>query len=150
MRSILFVFAAFAGMISFMVYRCMQTPVDLVSKEYYKDELAYQQVIDGKKQAAGLSGKITLQWAEGRIILQLPPEMKHAGIKGSLLFYCSYDAAKDRTILLSPDATGRQDINSRSLLPGHYTVRIEWESRGVRYYAEEPFVMSPAAAVPGA
>ncbi len=39
---------------SYMIYRCMNVPVNLVSKAYYKDEIAYQEVIDAKKNTLEL------------------------------------------------------------------------------------------------
>ena len=48
--------------------RCMQTPVDLVSEHYYKDELAYQQVIDGTRKANALSGKVGLTLTRGACV----------------------------------------------------------------------------------
>lgn len=128
-------------MISYMVYRCMQTPVDLVAKEYYRDELVYQDVIDGTRKANALSGKVILQEGPETISLQLPAEMKNTGVEGSILFYCPSDMAKDRRLPLQVDAGARQEISNRHVLPGHYLVKIRWESRGVRYYTEQPLVI---------
>jgi len=140
-NKLLLVFVAFGGMISYMVYRCMQTPVDLVNKDYYRDELAYQQVIDGAKRTNALSGKIGLRQEEGHILVRMPAEMKQAAVNGTILFYCAADASRDRTIRLNINDSARQEISTRNFLPGHYTVKIEWESRGVKYFAEQPFVI---------
>lgn len=139
-NKLLLVFAAFGGMISYLVYRCMQTPVDLVNKEYYRDELVYQQVIDGSQKANALSGKLKLQQEAGRISLQLPEEMKNTGIKGTIFFYCPSDAAKDRHLLLQTDSAARQEIGGGELQPGHYTLKVQWESKGVHYFTEQPFI----------
>jgi hypothetical protein len=70
-NKLLLVFVVFASGISFLVYRCMKTPVDLVSSDYYKDELVYQQVIDAAKRANALSGGVVLREGRGTISLEL-------------------------------------------------------------------------------
>ena len=141
-NKLLLVFAVFGSMISYMVYRCMQIPVDLVNKEYYRDELAYQQVIDGTRKANALSRKVSLR-QEGEIILvQFPEEMKQKMVKGTILFYCPSDVGKDRRLSLQVDAVARQEIDARPFLPGHYIVKIQWASAGVSYFTEQPFIIS--------
>ena len=141
-NKLLLVFVAFGGMIGYMVYRCMQTPVDLVNKEYYRDELAYQNVIDGSHRANALSGKLRLQQLPGMIALQLPGEMKATGIKGTIQFYCPSDVTRDRHWPLRVDAGARQEIPIQDVLPGHYSVKVQWESGGVTYFVEQPLTVT--------
>jgi len=131
------VFLIFVGMMSYMVYRCIKTNYDLVSKEYYKDELSYQQVIDGASRANKLGNKIHFSQAGSELVLHLPNEMKNTTVKGSAWFYYAPDAKRDRQIALNPNAEGEQAINSSMFLPGNYTVKVKWESKGQQYYSEE-------------
>jgi len=80
------VFGVFGGMMSYMTYRCMHTPVDLVTKEYYKDELGYQQVIDARQKADALSEKVELRQTGQVITVVLPQEMRNAAVTGSIQF----------------------------------------------------------------
>jgi nitrogen fixation protein FixH len=138
-NKLLLVFVFFAVGISFLVYRCMQTPVDLVSHDYYKDELAYQQVIDATKKANALTGKVTLQEQAGIITLRLPSEMKNRPLKGSITFYCPSDISRDRDLPLLPNGDGRQVIDAGHLLAGHYAVKVRWECEGNSYFNEQSF-----------
>jgi hypothetical protein len=140
-NKLLLVFVVFGGMISYMVYRCMQTPVDLVSSQYYKDELAYQKIIDGTRQANSLSARLSLEEVDGVVRLILPVEMKGKAVKGSIVFYCPNDAARDRSIPLDPDGSGRQEMVKGAVPKGYYTVKVSWESGGVDYFTEQPFVI---------
>jgi len=140
-NKLLLVFVFFAGLMSYMTYRCIQTPVDLVTKEYYRDELAYQQVIDGTKKANALSSKPTIQIEAGQIMVQFPQEMKSGSVKGSLLFYCPSDASRDRKLSLVLDVAGRQSIEAKNFHPGKYIVKIEWESDQATYYSEQNFII---------
>ena len=138
---LLLVFVVFAGLISYMVYRCVITPVNLVASEYYNDELAYQQVIDGTKQANALSSPITLQRAGENIMLQLPSEMKHLQVTETVLFYCPSSGTSDRKISLQTDADGQQIINPNLLKRGSYIVKIDWRANNTHYYSEKPFTV---------
>jgi hypothetical protein len=140
-NKLILVFIVFGGMISYMVYRCMQTPVNLVSEQYYKDELAYQQVIDGTKQANALSGKVGLAMVPAGIRVDLPQEMRGKPVKGMIFFYCPSDVASDRRIPLGMGTTGEQEIVKGMVPIGHYTVKVSWETGGVHYFMEQPFVI---------
>lgn len=136
------VFIVFGGMISYMVYRCMQTPVNLVSEQYYKDELAYQTVIDGTRQANALSGKLVVAQDAGEAVrLTLPEDMRGKAVEGAIFFYCPSDLTRDRRIPLKVDAMGEQVIGKGMVPGGHYTVRVTWRATGVNYFIEQPFVL---------
>lgn len=130
-------FIAFAGMILYLVIQSMNTRYDLVSKEYYKDELQYQQVIDGVNRANQLSETVSVVQTDKHIVIQLPGEMKQTTVTGSLWFYCADNARKDFKMPLQVNAEAMQSIDSRSFMPGKYTVKIHWESNGQRYYTEQ-------------
>lgn len=134
---LLIVFGLFAGNISYMVYRCSNVDPGLVSNEYYKDELAYQKVIDGTNLANALTGDITLLNSNGNIIIQLPAEMKKMPVTGSMLFYCPSNGHDDRKIILNVDGDGRQVINARQFAHGKYVIKITWDAQNKHYYNEQ-------------
>jgi hypothetical protein len=138
---LLLVFAAFGGMISYMVYRCVQTPVNLVSAEYYRDELVYQDVIDGRKKADALSGKVELKQEGSYISIRFPQEIRGSKSDGTIRFYCPSDATKDWKVALSLNPDGTQLVSTKTISPGHYVVKISWETNHSRFYTEEPFIV---------
>jgi hypothetical protein len=141
-NKLILVFIVFGSMISYMVYRCMQTPVNLVSEQYYKDELAYQTVIDGTRQANALSGKLVLVQEAGETVrLTLPNDMRGKAAEGAIFFYCPSDVSRDRRIPLKVDAVGEQLIGKGIVPEGHYTVKVSWQAAGVNYFMEQPFVI---------
>lgn len=140
-NKLLLVFIVFGGGISYMVYRCMQIPVDLVSEHYYKDELAYQQVIDGTRKANALSGRVGLTLTSSGLRIQLPPEMHDRQVRGNIEFYCPSDASRDRNLPLSIERGGSEDLAVADLRPGHYTVKVAWSAGGVGYFSELPFIV---------
>ena len=93
---LMWTFIVFAVMMLYLVFRSFQTNFELVEKDYYKNELIYQQVIDGTGRANALSEAPQIEQAGKNIILQMPEEMKTKKIEGSVWFYCAYDSGKDK------------------------------------------------------
>ncbi len=140
-QKLILVFIIFASGMIYLAYRCMHVDTDLVTKEYYKDELRYQDVIDGTKSANALSSKVQITQQNEMIRVQLPDEMKNGKVSGSIWFYCASDAKKDRHIPIQLNTDAFQQINKNILLRGTYTVKFDWTSNNKHYYSEEPFTI---------
>jgi len=140
-QKLIMVFIVFAIGMTYLVYRCMHVNTDLVTNEYYKDELKYQDVIDGTKMANALTGKIQLTQDEKAITVQLPIEMKNKNVSGDIWFYCAADVKKDRHISIETNSEATQQINKAKLLPGIYTIKFDWSSQNKHYHAEQPFTI---------
>lgn len=126
----------FAGMILLLVYKSTQTNFDLVTKEYYKDELKFQEVIDGTKRANSLASKASVTKTAEHLTIQLPAEMRGLAINGSAWFYCAADAKRDIKVPLAVNAEGKQELSGKLLLPGKYTVKLNWTAGNQQYYSE--------------
>ena len=140
-QKLILVFIVFAAGMFYLMYRCMYVNTDLVTKEYYKDELRYQDVIDGIKSANALSSTVRLVQQEGTITVQLPEEMKNEKVTGNIWFYCAADAKKDRHIPIGVNTQAAQNINKNIFLPGTYTVKFDWTSHNKHYYSEQPLII---------
>jgi len=138
-KKLIAVFIVFAAGMSYLVYRCSRVNVDLVSKEYYKDELKYEDIIQSTKTANALSGKVRLIQQGAVIMVQLPAEMENEKVSGTIWFYCAADASKDRHIPIETGSKASQQISKKLVLPGEYTVKLEWSSNNKHYYVEQPF-----------
>lgn len=127
----------FVSWMAYMVYRCATTDFQLVEKEYYKNELRYQQVIDGTSRANKLSSHATVTRQHDKVIVQLPEEMKDRAVKGKLWFYCAYDAALDKNMQLDVNSNGEQVLDATVFEPGNYTVKIEWICNDISYFSQQ-------------
>lgn len=130
-------FCTFVVFMFVMVYKSMKTDFQLVTKEYYKDELAYQQVIDGTNRANNLSGALEVTQAHNELIIQLPMEMKGKAISGNIWLYCSSDDKKDRRLDLTVDENGRQTVSTKNILPANYLLKVTWKANELNYYNEQ-------------
>ena len=136
-NKLLVTFIVFGLGMFYLVYRSMRTNYDLVEKDYYKNELRYQQVIDATARTNGLTAPVSMEQTSEGVQLQLPPEMKNKTVTGDIWFYCAYDAARDRKLPLQTDTGARQLIPLTAVKPGNYTVKINWTESGKSYYAEK-------------
>lgn len=136
-NKILVAILAFVTMMGTLVYKCLHTNYELVSNEYYKDELNYQNVIEATNRTTALQGIASIAVKDDALQLALPDEMKNKSIKGSILFYCPSDESKDRKMDLKVGPDAGQRIEKTTLRPGHYTVKITWEADGQSYYSEQ-------------
>lgn len=135
-NKLVIVFIVFAGLMATLVYKATNTKYELVSKEYYKDELRFQDKIDGVNNASKLSSVSVSQDAE-QLVLNLPKEVKGLSSKGEIWLYCSTDEKKDKKIPLQVDDSGRQYIMKNTLAKGNYQLKLNWNANGTAYYTEQ-------------
>lgn len=136
-NKLLLVFIVFAAGMSFLVYRSVSTNYELVEKDYYKQELRYQQKIDGSIALNSLTSQVVLSQTETGIHLQLPGEMKDKKLSGEVWFYCAYDEKKDKKFTLQTDKNAFQSFALHEVQPGNYTVKINWGDGSRTYYSEK-------------
>lgn len=135
-NKLIIVFIVFAALMATLVYKATQTKFELVSKDYYQDELRYQDKIDGAANAA-LEAPISIQVNDEIISFEFPDAQKNANITGEAWFYCSVDATKDKRFVLSVDSTGIQRIERKRLQKGDYQVKISYEINQKKYYVAQ-------------
>lgn len=133
---LILVFIAFAGLMATLVYKAVNTRFELVNKEYYLDELRYQDKIDGRVNAASI-GAVNVTETKKELVLQLPKEMQGQEIKGEAWFYCKTAAAKDFRLSFAPDTEGKQIIEKKNLLADKYLLKLSWEAADKKYYLEK-------------
>lgn len=130
------VFVGFALLIGTLVYKSMHTKFELVSKDYYNDELRYQDKIDGKANAATISSISVVENAEA-IIINLPSEHAGHAITGEAWFYCGSNASFDRKISLSTAAHNQLVVLKKNLAKTNYRLKLSWEDSTKKYYDEQ-------------
>lgn len=136
-NKILVAIIAFVAMMGTLVYKSLNTNYELVSKEYYKEELDYQKIIEASNRTMALTSAASVSVNNESVLVELPGEMRNKNVTGSILFYCATDASKDKTIEMKVSADGQQAIDKSSLRPGHYTVKMSWVADGQSYYSEK-------------
>jgi hypothetical protein len=130
------------GTAALIVVACFQKE-DLVSKDYYEQELRYQGQIDRvertRRQAS--DAKVDYDAAQQRIIVSLPAGQSRGNVSGSIELYRPSAAGMDRAVKLEPDAHGIQRLDAAGLAPGLWKVRVTWTADKQNYYLEQKVVL---------
>ncbi len=142
-HKIIIVFTLFAAGILTLVIGSMRKKIDMVTADYYAEELKYQQVIDGRQNANRLSAPVVVTQPGEQVEISFPEELHQRPLQGYVLFYRPSDAGKDIRVPLQPDAQGRQQIDRRRLQPGNYQVKLQWETDGKPYFQETQLFIQP-------
>ena len=132
----MFVYIAFVVGMGFLVFKASSQKFDLVTKDYYEQELKYQQVIDQSSNASKLSMPVIIEKKEGELKISFPDEMKNKKKLVDFYLYYAADAKKDfrksfelnENELIQPLPTG---------MKGMYELKLSWEAEGVKYYFEK-------------
>lgn len=128
-------FAGFAALIMTLVYKATHTKYELVSKDYYSDELRYQEKIDGRNNAAQ-AGAITLV-TNGRFIEIALPQSLQQPDSASVWLYCPTNASHDRRIPLH-FLNGSASIDKTQLAADNYELRLQLTVSRQPYYYTQP------------
>ena len=136
---IMFVYIAFVVGMGFLVYKASSQKFDLVTKDYYEQELKYQQVIDQAANSSRLSVPVSIERKEGELKISFPDEMKNKKKLVDFYLYYAADAKKDfrksfelnENELIQPLPTG---------MKGMYELKLSWEAEGVKYYFEQKLI----------
>lgn len=109
---------------------------DLVTEDYYAEELVYQKTIDNKARANELVGEVSISSRIGRIDLKLPEGMNNRSIKGELFLYRQDDKRKDTKFQFEGS---RLDFsfNSEKIVTGRWKAKLSWAAEGKDYYFED-------------
>ena len=130
------IFIAYTSFVVFMlvmVYLCTQQHYDLVTPDYYAQELKYQEVIDGQRNLQALGKPVSVTQTTSLITVALPLERIDG--QGVVKFYRPDNADLDFEI----DLAGNNSVMvpSNKLKTGVYKVKTAWMHEGKRYYDEQ-------------
>lgn len=128
-------YGGFVALIVVLVAGSMRQDFDLVSPDYYSQEIKYQQVIDAGKNQAALSAPVSVHANETMVSIDFPAEFANKTMNGTIQFYSPVNAAWDKTVKMTN--TGNSISVPRSELHSTtYTIKMNWEADGKKYYQE--------------
>ena len=132
----------FAGTVGLIVMACSQK-VDLVSADYYENELKFQGRIDQveRTRSAVTQASVAYDAALKCITISLPADQARRDISGHIDLYRPSAAGMDRTVKLAPDAHGVQRLDAAGLAPGLWKVRVSWTVEKQDYYLDQKVVV---------
>ena len=130
-------YSGFVALILTLVFLCMGQDVELVSKNYYLDEIKFQERIDARTNYNLLTEKISVNTSGKSITIHFPNEVSNAKASGEILLYRASDVKADIKTPLAIDASGNQTITNEKILKGNYTVQVSFKMNNKDFYTEE-------------
>jgi len=105
---------------------------ELVSEDYYKDELHYQEEIDKLNNSNKLESNITLINSKEGIQVVFPNEIDPSTITGNIFFQRLSNEKLDFSESIKLEGH-QQLIPVDNLVSGKWIVKVEWESEQTQY-----------------
>jgi hypothetical protein len=134
-KKIAVLYIGFVIMIGFLVYKSTQQNTDLVSDDYYKKEIAYQQIIDANANNKALATNPLIMHNEQFIHIQFPSTLHDQLITGIIELYNAANAKNDTSISFST-SNDSVSIALNNIKKGNYTAKIQYASERINYYSE--------------
>ena len=136
---------AFVGFISFIMYFVITMNTDkaldhdLVTEDYYKEELEFQNDIDKENNSKSLTENLTWKKTKDGIIIIFPESLEINSITGKVFLYRpsnkQFDFETDISLsnhnLLIPD---------KRLLDGRWNIKVDWQYNGKSYLYKKEII----------
>mgnify|MGYP000485157236 CR=1 FL=1 len=127
--------------VGFILYLIFIFPIgkqnsELVTENYYEDELEYQKVIDAKKNAETLPQKPLFAQLPYGIRIAFPEELIDANTKVHFELYSTNDKTKDKKGDTSLDSNHTFIVPKELLSLGSYTLKVRWNKSGKDYQVD--------------
>ena len=128
------VYTVFALSMIALVVSSFSKKLDLDSKDYYAQELVFQNQIDKSNRARSLS--IPLKWVIERETIRINYPQIFAGIliTGKIYLFKPSDNNADVNFQIKADENLQQEISTSALAKGMYKIRIDWAAKGLTYF----------------
>jgi hypothetical protein len=136
---IFLLYALFVLMTLSMVWYMSRQQVNLVSRDYYRQEIGYQDQIDkmNKVQALGQPPAVEYAPETGYVVVRFPSGHSGSALRGSITMFRPSDSRMDVRLPVQPDTTGVQVIPVTNLAAGLWRVQLDWQKGGEAYYFEQ-------------
>jgi len=125
------------GMLT-LVFKSRSQKIDLVTENYYQQELAYQEEIDAKQRVEDSGCMPVIHKISNQYQIEIP-DSKGSAIQGDLLAYCPSNKKGDRLISLPKTDDGGWLLDLEHLEASQYLLKLHWSKEGEIYAASLPF-----------
>lgn len=127
-----------AFMVVMVMVSVMQTDIHLVAKDYYKQEIAYENQIDKIKNANAMQFD-SITYSKENQVLQV--NLNQPIQKGEILFFRPSDARKDFRLPLQIDESMKQYISTKAMDKGLWRVKMQWNDANNKLFYFEQKIM---------
>lgn len=133
---IVILYLSFVALILTLVFNCYSMDVDLVSSDYYAQEINFQQKINATNNEKDLKSSITHAINGKSIILNIDSALLSNDFKGTVTFFRPSDSKKDVSLKMN-FINNEQVIDAKNLIHGAYKLQLSWTSNQKDYFKED-------------
>ena len=129
---------AFIGFIAFIMYFVITMSTsdtinnDLVTEDYYKEELGYQNDIDKEQNTKNLDQNISWKRTDDGLVILFPENMNLKDITGKVFLYRPSNKQLDFETSISL-SNHNLLIPDKRLLDGRWNIKVDWQYQGISY-----------------
>lgn len=133
---------AFIGFISFIMYFIItmnsgnKYDHDLVSEDYYAEELQYQNDINKLKNTKNLTTNVRYESTEAGLLITFPEHFDYTQITGNMFLYRPSNKQLDFETAISLSNSNLLIPDNR-LVDGRWNIKIDWQYNGKSYLFKE-------------
>jgi len=122
---------------------CSRHPADLISPNYYEEEVRYQGQIERLQHTQEQAPLASVAYdVVGRLIrISLPMDSSRAKLVGKIQLYRPSAMSLDRQLKLELNPGGSQAIDAADLAPGLWKVRVSWTLDDKNYLIDQKLVI---------
>jgi len=130
------------ALIGFAVFSSFNQ-VNLVSDNYYREGIEYQQQIDRAARASEKSSRISWKFLNSKksLLLSFPKDSSSQSITGNIMFFRPSDAAQDEIIPLAVSTNNEQLVSLQNLTKGYWRLKVFWMKNEQEFYFEDKLVL---------
>ena len=120
----------------------MNQDVDLVTDDYYQQEIKYQDQIDKIQRTNSLPEKPAINFDGSKINLSFPESLLNKNVTGKIHFYRPSNPALDFNIPMLLNNDGLQIITTNKMETGFWRLKLNWTMEGNEYYSEKEIILN--------
>lgn len=132
-KSIFLFYSLFVVALLSVVFFSFTQDVNLVSEDYYQQEIAYEDQITRIKNTDSLAEKPAVVLKSNYVEITFPSILKP---KGTILFFRPSDASQDRRIAIALGKDGSQQVDFSTQENGLWKVKLQWKQGDKEYFQE--------------
>lgn len=133
-------FILFASFIGTMITIMMKQDIGLVTKNYYAEDLAFQDQLERKQNTEQLELKPEVVIEQNQLLKVYFPAVSYVE-EGEVKLIRPSSEKLDQRFTLLPSADSVQVFNLNPLTPGPYRVKLFWKAEGKEFYLEKLIVI---------
>lgn len=131
-------YSSFVLFIIGMVIMAFNQNYDLVTEDYYAQEIKYQERIDHQINTMDMKEKVKISVDKQELLIELPGAEDHT-YKGNINCFRPSDQTKDFDVVLTDESIQRIPLSK--FIKGKYLIKLNWKAHGKSYYDEQVIII---------